>query len=506
MKKVNLPSLIKEAEKKYSSGKYKKSIELYKEALKIAPQRVATYIDCGNAFDADGDKKAAAEHYKKAIGLDENNITAISNLSGTLYELEDYEQSLQMCNRALEINPKYVMAIVNKANILDVTGSPKEAIKLYDRAIKIKPDYAIAYSNKGSVLYELDRYKEAIKACKKAVELNPQDANGYINLGNAYDMLEMGNEAIEAYVKAVDIEPHNITGFNNLGSTYEKLEMFEEAMNCYWQTIVSDENYTNGHLNFGYLLYELESRNLKDKAIAYAKKWVEKFPDNSIAIHMSAAVDAIEAPKRAADDYVVDLFDEFAPDFDESLKAIEYKAPQLLEGAVLEHLGRGDGQRAVLDAGCGTGLCAKALRPYAKQGAFVGVDLSKGMLKEAEKRKLYDNLVEAELTGFLHGNNDGYDLIVSSDVLTYFGDLQAVFAGFFNALKKGGTLGFTITHCRKECPKGYDLHASGRYSHTKEYVVNTLKDLGFDVKKISKCELRKENGYPVWGLLVIADK
>lgn len=45
----------------------------------------------------------------------------------------------------------------------------------------------------------------------------------------------------------------------------------------------------------------------------------------------------------------------------------------------------------ILDAGCGTGLCADVLRPYAK--SLVGVDLSPQMLALAAKQQIYDQLV-----------------------------------------------------------------------------------------------------------------
>ena len=51
----------------------------------------------------------------------------------------------------------------------------------------------------------------------------------------------------------------------------------------------------------------------------------------------------------------------------------------------------------VLDAGCGTGLAAPLLGPYARR--LVGVDLSGAMLEQARALPQYDELVE-ELTKF----------------------------------------------------------------------------------------------------------
>lgn len=92
----------------------------------------------------------------------------------------------------------------------------------------------------------------------------------------------------------------------------------------------------------------------------------------------------------------------------------------------------------ILDAGCGTGLCAPFLKKYASWHGLEGVDLSSGMLAEAARKKLYARLYCQELCAFLSGHKKRYDLIAAADVLTYFGDLDSVFAGFAFALKKTG--------------------------------------------------------------------
>ncbi|MCX4239251.1 class I SAM-dependent DNA methyltransferase [Paraliomyxa miuraensis] len=60
----------------------------------------------------------------------------------------------------------------------------------------------------------------------------------------------------------------------------------------------------------------------------------------------------------------------------------------------------------VLDAGCGTGLCAPLLRPLAR--TLVGVDLSGKMLDQARRRGGYDELIEAELTEMLDAHAARY--------------------------------------------------------------------------------------------------
>jgi predicted TPR repeat methyltransferase len=159
----------------------------------------------------------------------------------------------------------------------------------------------------------------------------------------------------------------------------------------------------------------------------------------------------------------------------------------------------------IVDAGCGTGLLAQYLRPYARQ--LVGVDLSPRMLEKARARG-YDRLVEAELASFLRSEPDAFDLVASSDTLVYFGDLSVVLAAARTALRPGGKLIFTLEHAigAEDLPPGYRIHPHGRYSHTEPYVRGRVAEAGFEVIAIEQAHLRREGGRYVDGLVVAASR
>src|SRR3546814_15733006 len=81
---------------------------------------------------------------------------------------------------------------------------------------------------------------------------------------------------------------------------------------------------------------------------------------------MLAACGGADAPSRADDAYVRDVFDGFADRFDEQLlHNLGYRAPQVLVEALGRVLGEPVAALSVLDAGCGTGPCAPLLRTWA---------------------------------------------------------------------------------------------------------------------------------------------
>src|SRR5690606_33739696 len=127
----------------------------------------------------------------------------------------------------------------------------------------------------------------------------------------------------------------------------------------------------------------------------------------------------------------------FSSSFDDQLRALEYRAPELLAAAVLGELPAG-ARLDVLDAGCGTGLCGPLLRSAAAR--LAGVDLSGGMVGKARERGIYDDLHVQELTAFMAASPASFDVIVSADTLVYFGALEAVAQAARQCLRGGGLL------------------------------------------------------------------
>ena len=73
------------------------------------------------------------------------------------------------------------------------------------------------------------------------------------------------------------------------------------------------------------------------------------------------------------------LFDRYADTFEQSLSGLGYQGPVLIAKLLQASGFAPRKQLNILDAGCGTGLCAPALLPYAAR--LTGVDLSPAMVE-----------------------------------------------------------------------------------------------------------------------------
>jgi predicted TPR repeat methyltransferase len=216
---------------------------------------------------------------------------------------------------------------------------------------------------------------------------------------------------------------------------------------------------------------------------------------------MVAAATGQDVPGRSPDDYVRTLFDDFAATFDQKLAALNYRGPELVLQALGQILGIPQGDLDVLDAGCGTGLCGPGLRPYARR--LVGVDLSPAMLELARHRKVYDEIVTAELTEHLTSVPQAYDVIVAADTLIYFGELPTLFAACHQSLRQDGLLVFTV-ELLTAGDSGFRLLFSGRYGHSEDYLRSSLIAAGLSIVDLEQATLRQESGHGVAGLVVTA--
>jgi predicted TPR repeat methyltransferase len=231
---------------------------------------------------------------------------------------------------------------------------------------------------------------------------------------------------------------------------------------------------------------------------AYAR-YLELTPDDAETAHLLHALGGAPPPARASDAYVVQYFKKFSSNFDRILcKRLNYRAPAALREALSALLLSKRPKLKTLDLGCGTGLAGVVFRPWARW--LEGVDLSPDMAARARARGTYNAVHVAELTAWLSTARRTYELIISCDVLIYFGDLTDVFEAAARRLVPGGWLGFTVERSTVE---PWQLTVSGRYAHGADYLRTAAEAAGLEVMHLAENVIRMEYGEPVVGLITI---
>ncbi|MBH67420.1 MAG: hypothetical protein CMM58_03620 [Rhodospirillaceae bacterium] len=237
-----------------------------------------------------------------------------------------------------------------------------------------------------------------------------------------------------------------------------------------------------------------------------ALKWYQRYlnihPDDPQATHMVAALGTGFKPLRASNKYIKEVFDNFAEEYDTQLiDDLEYKVPDLLYGLFNNAEKPKKAAYSILDLGCGTGLMGSKFREVAH--TLMGVDLSPEMLRVAREKRVYDQLVEAEINTFMHSHPSEFDLIIAADVFCYIGDLSETFEAAAGALKLDGSILLTVESQRN---RGFVLTESGRYAHKPAYIGKVAKTKGLQEVIGKKEVIRTEYGKPVEGYLLMLRK
>ncbi|MDX2433595.1 MAG: tetratricopeptide repeat protein [Desulfobacterales bacterium] len=374
---------------------------------------------------------------------------------------------------------------------------PDKARKVFEKAANLRPPTFPACYNLARLKQRDNDHKGAISIYRTMLKKQPGLGEAWNNLGVAYREIGDQDEAISCFQKAVVFAPDMAEAWNNLGVAQDEFNMIENASESYRKAIEIRPDYTSAHFNLGISLQKL--RRFKEAREHY-KKVLETRPDDEAAKFMLQSMGTSATPDAAPVEHVRRIFDRCAGTFERILvKDLEYKTPELLFDLVRPYLTE---EMNVLDLGCGTGLGAQLYRPFAKK--LTGVDVSSKMLEKAAEKKIYNWL---EVFDILQDwpFPQKFDLIYSSDVFVYFGNLDTIIRSASSNLVCGGIIAFSVERL-EDNDMGYRLFPNGRYAHSRTYIQDCLMRHGLQLIKETKSDIRKQSGNPVKGLLIVAKK
>lgn len=140
-------------------------------------------------------------------------------------------------------------------------------------------------------------------------------------------------------------------------------------------------------------------------------------------------------------DELAERYDQWATTYDSDLEeAFGWIGPQS-SAAVFSRLVPKNAR--VLDAGAGTGLVGQALAKYGYTD-IVAADLSRGMLKAAQKKNVYREFHQVVLGEALVFAGDSFDAVVSVGVLTLGHAPPDAFDELIRVTRPGGYIVFTL--------------------------------------------------------------
>ena len=359
---------------------------------------------------------------------------------------------------------------------------------------------------KANALYVKKKYASAIKYYAKILSLDSTNFPALANTATAYFEIQEYAKSIPFFQKVIAMDSNNPWWYNYLSQSMQKCEDLLGALDNAWTAVLLGETDNAHHLNLAYTIYETADEIGRKKTDSYLKKWYETYPQNPIAEQCYKSFFFDENFDTSNRKYIEELFDVFASDFDSVLKDLNYDSPNIIAQYLMGYLADKKNEKlSFLDLGCGSGLCGKYLKKIFKKSRLVGVDISSQMLLKAKEKNVYDELVKNDITDCFCGDNLKFDVVVASDVFTYFGNLDSVFKKVDSLLCKKGVFAFTVSENNLN-KKDYFLMPSSRFVHSIKYVENMLKKYDFSIIK-NECKiLRKEGDKDVMGRVFLVEK
>ncbi len=411
-----------------------------------------------------GKRKQAERLYRKLVSARPDMGSAWNGLGTLLFENGNLEQAEYALKRAVGATQPYPRALYNLALIYHQQGLVKKAFKCLEQLLEKEPGFAQAWNFMGVIYKEQGEFEKAFECFEKALELLPGFAEAWNNKGTLFDALGKSDEAVSAYEKALSIQPNYVSALFNLAQAFHNSGKLSEASKYYQKVLALEPDHTQA---------------------AFLLK--------------ASSCDQKDIPEAPPIQYVKGLFDQCSDKFEEILvKELDYKTPGHLLSLALPYLGEG---LAILDLGCGTGLAAPLLRPLASY--LAGLDASQRMLVQAEKKGLYDELVQADILKEWGLKKKVFDFMFCADVLVYIGALESVFSNIKKYLRPRGMLAFSVEESNTS---KYELRASGRYAHSENYIETCLSAGGFELLESKQSVLRYDQNKPVQGILFVARK
>ncbi len=415
-----------------------------------------------------------------------------------------FAEARRRYKRILKREPRLASALHFLGVLEHMDGNSELGLSLVRQAFKRDPDDYDIRKNLSNMLNDLDRSDEAEPLCRDLVAERPADPGNHSNHCIALRKLGRHAEAVAAGRQATALAPRNPVFWLALANALAGAGELAQAADAYEKVIAIKPAFSPAHNSLCRVLLQIEQAGLLSRLRlrrtrqAY-RRWLDAVPGHPTAAFMLEALERGQVPERMPDAEVKASFDAYAADFDKHIRSLDYRGPELVAEVLARRLPAADARLDVLDGGCGTGLSASLLRPYARQ--LTGVDLSPAMLDRARRTGNYDLLVESELGSFLAAHPESFDVCVLVDVLVYFGDLHAILASAARSLRADGLLVFSIE--KSERP-GSHLHPTGRYSQNAEHVRGALSAAGFVAIEQTEANIRREENAPVAGLIVSA--
>lgn len=299
---MNIPKLLKQAEKLVSYGKTNEAINLYQEILSEDFQNTSVHQLIADLYISKKDFQRASRHLFK--------------VAADCASLGDPTEAINVYRKILQILPKNVLArekllelysrsgsrgelfslMSDLCSIHETEGNVQKVIEYLEKLVSLDPSnrthqmkLATFLNEKGlkeravELFFQMSRefcresrWSDALDVLEKIRSIDPKDKNIYIRIAEVYDKQGKVQRAIEVIAAALASEPSRIDLLSCMAKLHIRAGKIEEAEHIYERMIKTDRNLLVETLPF---IEVLIAEKRLDQAIHHIERLCQELND-----------------------------------------------------------------------------------------------------------------------------------------------------------------------------------------------------------------------------------
>jgi protein O-GlcNAc transferase len=214
-----IDALIEKGNRLEDSGAPHAALDVYQEAVALAPDSARALLNMGNALLALNRRADAEIQYRAAIAREPGNAAAHLNLGNALLALNNFGEALEMYREASRLRPDWADAWAGIGCALEESGKLGDAVDAYEQAIRCDPGHTGAACNASDVLSKLGRVVAAKQVLEEGLKRNPRHPSLMNALGHLHCQLAEHALAVRVYRDVLEANQGDIGAFSNLLNT-----------------------------------------------------------------------------------------------------------------------------------------------------------------------------------------------------------------------------------------------------------------------------------------------
>ena len=480
------------------------AISAFGKAVKINPNRDASWFNIANLKEVGGDNYGAVSAYKETVKVSKNTVVlsaAYNNIMQILLENNDLEEAASICNQAVIALPDDPTAWANMGIVLRKNGDQMEwAESCFLNSVQFSNGLnSVALNNLGSIYTMKNEIDKAVDVYRQAIEIDEYDDLSTYSLAMLYRDAGDLTLSREMFMRCLEINPSNSAAKFQLSALVGDSDVdqcppkyIEELFDHYSKEGYDTHMVENLKYKVPDFLWDayMSSRNIRSPTLADANaatsssNTLENDIESLNIVELGAGTGLVGTRFRAG-------FSELKKTNKEIVDVVEFTAIDLSSLMIVQAYNL---QYNVTYDTSGNAIDSNISPPE----SFVEVEES-----------VYTDVVVQDCSSYLEDRieqkRDPADLILAGDVLVYIGKLDQLFKNVFDAMRVSGRFIFSVEKlmATDRTNVGYVLQESARFAHTKEYIEEMAKKVGLKVFSCSEVPLRYDGGKAVNGYVFV---